>query len=232
MSLSVERKGYNKLSEQVQLDGDRSLPRRRAETERRLTRGPDDQAPDWSPDGRNVVFVRAAGDRGLWVVDVETGAESKLLDAAGDVLSSPRWSPGGESVAFLRSRNGGKEDLWLVDTDGSHAREVAALHNASGSVTWSPEGHRLAYQGWMRNGPALYAVELEGLESRKIDQDGEAPVWTHDDRRIAYFDQQYGEENLLKLTLRSLEEETKYPVPGVPKLYYLWLLRLGELQVG
>jgi dipeptidyl aminopeptidase/acylaminoacyl peptidase len=68
----------------------------------RLTSGPYDHQPDWSPDGSKVVFVREFYDRTirqevfqeLWVMDVESKNEERLLRLTArpddDELSSPK----------------------------------------------------------------------------------------------------------------------------------------------
>ncbi len=55
--------------------------------QRRLTRtAAKESNPSWSPDGRRIVFSRIAdeeADRDLHIVDVDTGAESRLTSSAG-----------------------------------------------------------------------------------------------------------------------------------------------------
>ncbi|GAA3291995.1 hypothetical protein GCM10020295_10140 [Streptomyces cinereospinus] len=86
---------------------------------RQLTHGPwDDRGPAWSPDGTRIAF---ASERGgdpvagapyrIWVVDVRTGALTRLTgrpgqDPAGAPAHEdfdPAWSPDGERVLFVRA---------------------------------------------------------------------------------------------------------------------------------
>jgi TolB protein len=63
-------------------------------TAEQLTAGPSyDYQPDWSPDGKRVVYVSCRNDAlELWLLDVTT-LESRPLLTNGAVNLEPRWSP-------------------------------------------------------------------------------------------------------------------------------------------
>lgn len=68
----------------------------------RLTRGHRDTAPEWSPDGRWIAFLRAEpkGKPQLHVVEATGGEPVRLTDAPLGV-SEPRFSPDGRRIAYL-----------------------------------------------------------------------------------------------------------------------------------
>ena len=54
-----------------------------------------DYQPDWSPDGRHVVYATYRKDAvELWLLDLTSGAAGAIV-AQGAVNVDPRWSPGG-----------------------------------------------------------------------------------------------------------------------------------------
>ena len=67
-----------------------------------LTDGPGyDYQPDWSPDGRSVVYVSYRSSAlELWLLDLVSGA-SRQLTTGGAVNLEPRWSPDGRRIAFV-----------------------------------------------------------------------------------------------------------------------------------
>ena len=92
----------------VPLDPDLSNPNRNNpnsknpdQRPRRLTRGFRDTAPDFSPDGRALAFLRApaGGKPQLHVVEA-AGGEPQLLTAAPLGVSSFAWSPDSRSIVF------------------------------------------------------------------------------------------------------------------------------------
>ncbi|RFU83921.1 serine hydrolase [Streptomyces triticagri] len=67
---------------------------------RRLTRGPADTAPAWSPDGARIAFLRGGdGPAQLWLLPADGGEPEQVTElplGAG----APVWSPDGTSIAF------------------------------------------------------------------------------------------------------------------------------------
>lgn len=145
---------------------------------RRLTRPPrgtEDTFPDWSPDGRRVVFTRQppSGAYSIWVVNAD-GTHSRRLSppcppggeipacAADDGWAA--WSPDGKHLAFQRftgplrppSPTIGdntaifKDELVIADADGKHVRTFVWLGPYRGdpqAPSWSPDGQRLVFIG-------------------------------------------------------------------------------------
>lgn len=63
----------------------------------RLTVGMD---PAFSPDGTKLTFTRWTPESGVYVRDMKTGAERKVIGA--DKPRSPTWSSDGQKLAFVR----------------------------------------------------------------------------------------------------------------------------------
>jgi TolB protein len=92
------------------------------------------QWPVWSPDGRRLAIqVNSRVQKNsahIWIVDVATGNAQKLAAHAEAFLDeTPSWFPDGKQIAFQSNRTG-KMEVWVMNTEGSGARQVTGAPRA------------------------------------------------------------------------------------------------------
>lgn len=62
-----------------------------------------DTQPEWSPDGKQIAFVRADGEKSqIWVLPL-TGGEAHAITKAENGALAPRWSPDGKKILYTSS---------------------------------------------------------------------------------------------------------------------------------
>ncbi|MFJ8978096.1 hypothetical protein [Streptomyces sp. NPDC102282] len=102
--------------------------------------------PDWSPDGKRIVYD---SPRGLeWIKSDGTGQE--VLSAT---AGAGTFSPDGQSIAFVKATayetpDGWQygKDVWVMDIATRQTHQVSAARDAvSTPVDWSPDGQRIVY---------------------------------------------------------------------------------------
>src|SRR5207237_7223896 len=80
---------------------------------RRITSGPHDAAPRWSPDGSTLAFLRPKdGHTQLYLLSL-TGGEAQQLTELPKGAGPAAWSPDGKTIAF--SSTTAPEDLAKPD---------------------------------------------------------------------------------------------------------------------
>lgn len=128
--------------------------------------GPDAQIrlEDWSPDGRQLLFV-VSGRGGNRLYSIESGGSRQRLLARSpdrDRLGSAAWSSDGRLVAYKRRCGERVSDVYcdvaVMNADGTAKRVLlrwlfSPVHGPSNdSVTWLPNSPRMIVAEWGFNG--------------------------------------------------------------------------------
>ncbi len=148
---------------------------------------------DWSPDGREILFVsnhERDPDRvfnyDIFAANAATGAVRRITDTK-NAEYRPVWSPDGKSIAFqgtrrtLTSSETTMEDthLWLMDADGSHRRELdIGIDNRQGAPKWSSDGRSLYFTVQERGTAHLYRAPAAGGQPERLDLKGAVGGWS------------------------------------------------------
>jgi dipeptidyl aminopeptidase/acylaminoacyl peptidase len=80
--------------------------------------------------------------RQIWTVPVE-GGTPKVITGAGN-NDRPRWSPDSKQIAFISDR-GGSSQVWMMNADGSGARQVTSISTEASGVSFFPDGKSLLF---------------------------------------------------------------------------------------
>jgi Tol biopolymer transport system component len=141
-------------------------------------------APRLGP--QSMFFLSSLGTAdGLW--RFQNGQATEIWKGTdGALLEPPAVSPDGSKVAIVLRRQG-KRLSYLMSSDGSELRPVSDVLDVQGSVSWSPDGTRLAIGGDDGSGPGLFTIAAEGGASRRLSTGPAAnPVWSPKNDVIAF----------------------------------------------
>ena len=136
----------------------------------------DATAPDWSPDGKRLAYTKVVPNPPNHIyeqiiLDLDSGSTISITPPRPMNLSvgqGPRWSADGTLLAYYDAAN----VVNLVRADGRPGPSLNVCADPCAQIenlTWSPEGHRLAWVAGEWGGISwlvVYDVDLEREVSR------------------------------------------------------------------
>lgn len=103
--------------------------------------------PDWSPNGRRILFYSNWGgpstvSANLYTVGLNGTGLRQLTHARGgrEQHLGATFSPDGKWIAFSRTKNGGNADVFVMRANGTHVRNVTRSAIWDSGVDWGPRG--------------------------------------------------------------------------------------------
>ena len=126
------------------------VPSDGASAPRRLTSGLRDTAPRWSPDGKQLAFVRSIDKDGkaqppqIYLLAMDGGEARPITDLRRGA-SNPTWSPDGKTIAFTASTGKDAKDPPDGKENGEHKSDVEvitrAVYRANGNPSYVDNDH-------------------------------------------------------------------------------------------
>jgi TolB protein len=175
-----------------------------------LTAGPGyDYQPDWSSDGRWIVYAKYDKDAiALWALELPS-KRSHPLTSGGAVDVEPRFSPDGSRIAFVSTSFHGRFHIFAGRFDAGVLRDVQRLTGESRSSlpryyyseydheispAWSPDGSELLFvsnRGHIYGTGGFWRIQAQpGTEPREIHYEETAwksrPDFSPDGKRLVY----------------------------------------------
>jgi Tol biopolymer transport system component len=160
--------------------------------------------PDWSPDGKRIVFIREepilnSGTGELDVVNPDGSRRRSIVavDTPNSFNDSPKWSPDGTKLVYVHwvsddtpldpsddDPGASGPPLVVVNADGRAPRPLSGtvFRNAD-EPDWAPDGRRLVFN----DGQGLAIANLDGTGFRRIvESPAGEPSWSPDGGRIVF----------------------------------------------
>ncbi len=163
---------------------------------------PTSSSPDWSPDGRQIVFSRYDDDAGsdIYVMRAD-GSRQRMLFRSPGADYDPDWSPDGRRIAFVSYRDDNVNiyvinadgtgltqlTIYVMRADGSDQHRLVADDEEDLSPAWSPDGSRIAFEGGVEDS-FVDVMSADGTNRVRLTFQGRerSPAWSPDGKRIAF----------------------------------------------
>jgi TolB protein len=144
--------------------------------------------PSWSRDSRRVLYCsdddlnppkKNASD--IFSIDVATRRIERLV--TGGVNTYPSLSPDGRQIVFRRMIGDMNSEVFVVDSNGEHARNLSNHPAFDGWPDWSPDGRRIAFASNRNANYQIFVMNADGSGVRLVaNTEGRAtaPHWSPD----------------------------------------------------
>ena len=178
--------------------------------------------PTWSPDGAKIAFSsrRDGGTHRVYILDLTTGATTRLAISDDGDERDPSWSPDGTRIVFWSTRNNpqGNSEIYSVKADGIDLRRLTNNDYADMSPVFSPDGSRLAFESGRDSGEGnIYVMGANGGNERRVTNhlaSDRYPSWSPDGAKIAFSSNRGGDYDIYTVDAGGGSERLLVSRPG------------------
>lgn len=152
-----------------------------------ITNNPDavDDDPDWSPDGKKIVFTSHAvtDDQSnpvsaeIYIMDANGKGKPRRLTINTEEERAPDWSPDGKSILYSCRKGDAMEgrpyptfEICIMNADGSGQKRITNNRVAELSLSWLPDGKQILFHRAV-GGPGqyqLFIINADGTGERQF----------------------------------------------------------------
>ena len=148
-------------------------------------------APRFHPDGNKLIMSLAQdGSTNIFEMDLLSRATRQLTNTI-HIDTAPSYSPDGKKIVFESDRDGGRQQLFVMDSDGRKVKRISYNKGRYATPVWSPRGDVIAFTKMLGGEFFIGIMRTDGTAERLLARGFlvEAPTWAPNGRVLMYYKQ-------------------------------------------
>ena len=136
-----------------------------------------DSMPEFSPDGRRIVFISdRSGSEEIWTTDADGRNLVQVTSLGGGTIGGePHWSPDSRRLTFCTNFEGHYE-VYVIDAGGGIPQRLT-FSTYSANPSWSHDGKWIYFDSPARAAVDIYKVPAEGGRAVLVRRGSGAVFW-------------------------------------------------------
>ena len=162
-------------------------PSQRSSRDKFLASTLEDDSPQYSPDGKSIVFGSTrSGSFEIWLCGSEGQQPRQLTTMGGPLTGTPRWSPDSRQIAF-DSRSQGNADIYVISVEGGAPRRLTTEPSEDVVPGWSKDGRWVYFCSNRGGRREIYKLPSEGGPAVQVTTQGGFECFELPDGQFLYY---------------------------------------------
>jgi Tol biopolymer transport system component/TolB-like protein len=189
---------------------DRRAANRQSSPTRLIASTRQDHSPQFSPDGKRIVFVSdRSGNEEIWVCESDGSHLAQLTFSDSATSGTPRWSPDGQQIVF-DARPAGNSDIYVMSDQGGKPRPLTLEPSHDVIPSWSRDGRWIYFCSNRSGARQIWKAPAGGGQAVPVTKQGGLEAFESPDGKLLFYTKSRSRGGIWQVPVGGGEER---PVP-------------------